>query len=149
MKKYFLSALAVILAPAALLAQDAVKIEIKANDQMQYDKKAFEVTTGQVVTIELKHDGKLPKAAMGHNIVILKPGTAGPTFAMKGMAAAATGYIPQDDDSKKLVVAHSDTIGGGETTTFTFTAPEPGAYPYLCTFPGHCHIMRGTMKVEP
>ena len=143
-----LSALVLSLSSLAAFAQEEVKLEITANDMMQYDKKEFTVTTGQKVTITLKHIGKLPKVAMGHNIVILKPGTAGPAFAMKGMAAAASGYVPQDEDSKKLIVAHSDTIGGGETTTFTFTAGEPGAYPYLCTFPGHFALMNGVMTVK-
>ena len=30
-----------------------------------------------------------------------------------------------------------------------FIAPkEPGEYPYLCTFPGHWIIMKGTMVVK-
>ncbi len=148
MIKRTLLALAVALAPFAAFAQDEVKLEVTSNDLMQFDKKTLEVTTGQKVTIELKHVGKLPKTAMGHNIVILKPGTVVPSFAMKGMTAPTTGYIPQDEESKKLVVAHSETIGGGETTSFTFTAPEPGAYPYLCTFPGHFALMQGVLTVK-
>ena len=149
MFKKTLLALALGLAPLAAFAQDEVKLEVSSNDMMQYDKKALEVTTGQKVTITLKHVGKLPKTAMGHNIVILKPGTVVPTFAMKGMTAAATAYIPQDEESKKSVVAASETIGGGESTTFSFTAPEPGAYPYVCTFPGHFALMQGVLTVKP
>jgi azurin len=149
MFKRLLLAAAIGLAPLAAFAQDEVKLEVTSNDMMQYDKKALEVTTGQKVTITLKHVGKLPKVAMGHNIVILKPGTVAPTFAMKAMTAAATSYIPQDEDSKKTIVAHSETIGGGESTTFSFVAPEPGAYPYLCTFPGHFALMQGVLTVKP
>jgi len=37
----------------------------------------------------------------------------------------------------------------GETVEVTFTAPEePGAYTYLCTYPGHWATMQGTMRVE-
>jgi azurin len=143
-----LLALALSLASLSAFAQEEVKLEVTSNDMMQYDKKALEVTTGQKVTITLKHVGKLPKAAMGHNIVILKPGTVVPTFAMKGMTAPANGYIPQDEESKKTMVAHSETIGGGESSTFTFTAPEPGAYPYVCTFPGHFALMQGVLTVK-
>jgi len=142
-------AVAVIFSSVSAFAQDEVKLEITSNDMMQYDKKVLEVTTGQKVTIEFKHIGKLPKAAMGHNIVILMPGTVGPTFAMKGMTAPTTGYIPQDEESKKLVVAYSETIGGGETSVFSFVAGEPGAYPYLCTFPGHFALMQGVLTVKP
>ena len=130
------------------LAEDAVTLELTGNDQMQYDKKELTVTEGQKVTIKLKHIGKLPKAAMGHNVVILKPGTAMPTFAMKCAPAAASDYIPQDAESKALIVAHTKMIGGGEETSVTFTAPAAGEYPYLCTFPGHFGVMNGKMTVK-
>lgn|GEM_PF-277686 len=141
-----LSVFAAFLAPA--FAQDEAKLEVSSNDQMQYDKKALEVVTGQKVTVVFKYVGALPKAAMAHNIVILQAGTAVPGFAMKAMAAAASGYIPQDEDSKKLILAHSETIGAGETSTFSFVAPAPGAYPYVCTFPGHFALMQGVLTVK-
>lgn len=125
-----------------------VKLEIAGNDQMQYDKKELTVTAGDDVTLTLKHTGKLPKAAMGHNVVILKPGSALPDFAMKAASAAANDYIPQDEELEKLIIAHTKMIGGGETTSITFTAPEAGEYPYLCTFPGHFAIMQGKLIVK-
>jgi len=145
----FTLAAVVTFSSVSAFAQEEVKLEITSNDMMQYDKKVLEVTTGQKVTIEFKHIGKLPKAAMGHNIVILMPGTVGPAFAMKGMTAATTGYIPQDEESKKLVVAHSEMVGGGETSIFSFVAGAPGEYPYLCTFPGHFALMQGVLTVKP
>jgi azurin len=138
-----LSAAAVV----TTLAAD-VTVELTGNDQMQYDKKEFTVTEGDNVTLKFKHIGKLPKAAMGHNVVILKPGTAMPTFAMKCAPAAATDYIPADAESTALIVAHTKMIGGGEETSITFTAPAAGEYPYLCTFPGHFGVMNGKMTVK-
>ncbi|MGH7283704.1 MAG: plastocyanin/azurin family copper-binding protein, partial [Polyangiaceae bacterium] len=29
----------------------------------------------------------------------------------------------------------------------TFTAPGPGKYPYICTYPGHYMTMKGTLEV--
>jgi azurin len=142
------SALAVLLTPCAVFAQAETTLEVTSNDQMQYDKKALEVVTGQKVTVVFKYVGTFPKAAMQHNIVILQPGSAVPAFAMKAMTAPTTAYIPQDDDSKKMVLAHSETIGAGETSTFSFTAPAPGAYPYVCTFPGHFALMQGVLTVK-
>lgn len=125
------------------------KLEITGNDQMQFSTKALEVTAGDQVVLTLKHIGKLPKAAMGHNIVILKPDTKIPDFAMKAIKAAATEYIPEDEDSKKVILAHSKLLGGGENDTVTFTAPaEAGAYPFICTFPGHFAIMQGVLTVK-
>jgi azurin len=39
-------------------------------------------------------------------------------------------------------------IGGGESDTITFDAPEAGTYVFLCTFPGHYQVMRGEFIVE-
>ena len=128
-------------------AQDA-KIEITGNDQMQYNIKAFEVTEGQKVVLSFKHIGQLPAIAMGHNVVILKSGTAVPAFATKCAPAKDTGYIPQDEESKKQIVAHTKMLGGGESEEITFTAPAAGDYPFICSFPGHFAIMQGVMTVK-
>jgi azurin len=145
MKKLILTLTAVASAPFALADQ---KVELTGNDQMQFSTRAFEVTTGEKVTLNLKHIGQLPAAAMGHNVVILKPGTALPAFAAKCATARDHGYIPQDDESKELIVAFTKMIGGGESDTITFTAPAPGSYPFICTFPGHFALMQGVMTVK-
>jgi azurin len=37
----------------------------------------------------------------------------------------------------------------GTSETLRFEAPEtPGAYPFLCTFPGHWILMKGEMIVK-
>ena len=147
MKKLILTVAAACLVSPAF-AQEK-KIEITGNDQMQFNTKAIEVTAGEKVALTFKHIGVLPKTAMGHNVVILKAGTQVPTFANKAMSAAATEYIPQDEESKKMIVTHTKLLGGGESQTITFTAPaEAGAYPYICTFPGHFALMQGVMTVK-
>lgn len=148
MKTLLISLITLAATALGATAQDAVKLELTGNDQMQYDKKELSVTEGQKVTLTLKHIGKLPKAAMGHNVVILQIGTQIPTFAMKCAPAAATDYIPQDEESKKMIVAHTKMVGGGESASVTFTAPAAGEYPYLCTFPGHFGLMTGKLIVK-
>lgn len=128
-------------------AEDA-KIEITGNDQMQYNIKAFEVTEGQKVVLSFKHIGQQPAIAMGHNVVILAAGTAVPAFATKCAPAKDTGYIPQDEESKKEIVAHTKMLGGGESDEITFTAPAVGEYPFICSFPGHFAIMQGVMTAK-
>lgn len=123
------------------------KTEIDSNDQMQYDKKTFEVVEGQEVTLTLTHSGQLPKVAMGHNVVILKPGTNLAEYAMKCAPAAANDYIPEDEESKALIIAHTKMLGGGEKDNITFTAPAAGEYPFFCSFPGHFALMQGVMTV--
>lgn len=146
MKKLAIALLSVALFQNAS-AQDA-KVEITGNDQMQFSTKAFEVTEGQKVVLSFKHIGQLPAIAMGHNLVILQPGTAVPTFSAKCAPAKDTGYIPQDAESKKEMVAHTKMLGGGESDEITFTAPAAGEYPFICTFPGHFAIMQGVMTVK-
>ncbi|MEY3394811.1 MAG: azurin [Verrucomicrobiota bacterium] len=124
------------------------KIEITGNDQMQYNIKAFEVKEGQKVVLSFKHIGQLPAAAMGHNVVILKPGTVIPAFAQKCAPARDTQFIPADEESKKQIIAHTKMLGGGESDEITFTAPAPGDYPFICSFPGHFAIMQGVMTVK-
>ena len=138
--------LALLAAPCAFAAD--VKLELTGNDQMQFNTKALEVTAGDKVTLSFKHIGQLPVVAMGHNVVILKPGTMIPTFAGKCAPAKDHGYIPQDAESKAAIVAHTELVGGGGSSTIEFTAPEPGAYPYICTFPGHFAIMQGVLTVK-
>lgn len=134
---------------AAAPAEDAAKgavLEITANDQMQYDKKEFKVKAGEEVTLTLKHAGKMAKDVMGHNWVLLKKGTDLAKFATGAMKAKDTDYIPADSDA---VIAHTKLLGGGESDTITFKAPEEkGTYEFLCSFPGHYGAMQGKFIVE-
>ncbi len=148
MKKLILTLSAVCLVAPAM-AEDK-KLELTGNDQMQYSTKELTVTAGEKVALTFKHTGAIAKMAMGHNVVILKAGTPVVPFATKASQAGPTAdYIPADEESKKLIVAHTKLIGGGESDTLNFTAPtEPGDYPYVCTFPGHFVQMQGILKVK-
>ena len=46
------------------------------------------------------------------------------------------------------MIAHTDMVGGGESSTITFTAPAAGEYPYICSFPGHFGLMTGKLIVK-
>ena len=39
-------------------------------------------------------------------------------------------------------------IGGGESVTIEFDAPEAGTYDFLCTFPAHFAMMKGKFIVK-
>lgn len=128
-----------------VFAQTAAKITIESNDQMKYDLSQIKVKAGQSITLTLKHTGKMPVEAMGHNLVILQRGTDVATFANQAARAKSTGYIPA---GSKQVIAATKVIGGGQTTTITFTAPVKGVYDFICSFPGHYGIMKGKFIVE-
>lgn len=122
-----------------------VKLEISGDDMMKYDKAELKVPVGSKVELTLKHTGKLPAKSMGHNWTLLKQGTDIKAFAMEALNAADTNYVPEGADA---VIVHTDLIGGGESTTITFDAPEKGTYDYICTFPGHYGSMQGKFIVE-
>ena len=47
------------------------------------------------------------------------------------------------------VISKTPMAGAGESTEVTFTAPGPGTYPFVCTFPGHAVAgMSGTLVVR-
>ncbi|MCF0050156.1 azurin [Dyadobacter sp. LJ53] len=126
--------------------KQAKTIVIKGSDAMQFDLKEIKVKAGQKVKLTLTHSGKLAKAAMGHNWVLLKPGTDVAAFGSKAAAARETEYIPKSEAAS--IIAHTKLVGGGESDTVEFTAPAKGTYTYICSFPGHYALMKGTFIVE-
>lgn len=135
------------LALPLLARADPCKLEISGNDQMQYDKQQLTAPAScKEITVTLRHSGKLPKEAMGHNWVLVNAADFA-AVANAGMGAGlANNYVAPGD---KRVLAHTSTIGGGETTSVTFPASTLKAgtqYQYLCTFPGHNALMHGTFK---
>ena len=137
-----------VVASTSLLNADQ-KITITGNDSMQFDTKEFTVKAGKKVELTFKNVGKLPKIAMGHNLVILKEGVNPLKFGQKimGMGASPTNPLPKE--CLEEVIAATKLLGPGESDKITFTAPsKPGFYQFICSFPGHYAIMRGVMVVE-
>jgi azurin len=136
-----------VTASAATAATDAAKkveLEIASvGDTMFFDKKTLTVPTGAQVHLTLKNNGKL--AVMQHNWVLVKKGTEA-KVALAGMEKAPdAGYVVPSDD----VLAYTPLAQPQTTAEVTFTAPAPGDYPYICTFPGHYVVMKGVLTVTP
>lgn len=125
--------------------QDTIKITLNSTDKMQYDLSEINVNEGQTVVLTLNHTGTMPIASMGHNFVLLKQGTDLAKFEEKAGKAQKDGYIPTDTSD---IIAHTKLIGGGESDTITFKAPEKGTYDYMCSFPGHYSVMKGKFNVK-
>lgn len=122
---------------------DTIEIVIESNDQMKFDLKEIKVKKGDTIKLTLKHVGQLPKAAMGHNWVLLNADTDMASFAQASIQARDNDYIPADG-----FIIHTDLLGGGEETTIEFEAPEIGEYTFICSFPGHFALMNGKFIVE-
>jgi azurin len=141
---------AVALLGAAGMAQAAgnCTISLKGDDAMKFDQKEATVSAGcATVTVELVHTGKLPAAAMGHNVVISKTADMAGVSRDAIKAGVANNYVPAGD---ARVIAHTKLIGGGETTKVTFPGKAltaGGDYSFYCSFPGHSTMMKGKLVV--
>ena len=127
---------------------DPCKVEISGNDVMQYDQSELTVpATCREITVTLHHVGKQPREAMGHDWVLVKTADLA-AVAQAGISAGlANNYLAPAD---KRVLAHTKVIGGGDSTSVTFSASiltKTGNYSYLCTFPGHSALMHGKFKL--
>lgn len=122
------------------------ELVLEGNDLMKFDKTLLRVKAGQPVKLTLKNVGEMPKESMGHNVVILQPGTDLPAFGGEAIKAVDTEYIPATFASS--IVAHTKLLGPGETDVIEFTLEEKGVYPYVCSFPGHYGVMNGKIVAE-
>ena len=131
-------------APAA--ESNIAEVAISGGDDMKFDLSEIVVKEGQTVKLTLTHSGVAPITAMGHNFVLLAAGANLDEFAKAAIDAKDNDYIPKA--LEKEVIAHTKTIGGGETADIEFTAPAKGTYEFLCSFPGHSAMMKGSFIVE-
>ncbi|HCN31287.1 MAG TPA: hypothetical protein DIT64_21775 [Verrucomicrobiales bacterium] len=114
-------------------------------ERLLYDLREFKVAPGAPVKLVFENPDVTP-----HNLLIVQPGAAD-EVGMAGNEMAklpdgmAKGFLP---DSPKIL-HHTRMLMQNESETLRFTAPEKaGAYPYICTFPGHWLVMKGEMVVE-
>jgi azurin len=131
----------------AFAADKVCKLEIGGNDAMQFDKKELAVAADCTqVELTLKHTGKLPAQAMGHNWVLAKTADVS-AVATDGIGAGFANDHVKKGDTR--VIAHTKIVGGGQSTSVTFpvSALKKGeSYTYFCSFPGHSAIMKGVLK---
>ena len=115
---------------------------------LQFDLKEMAISSNcSEVTIILKHTGQLPVNIMGHNWVLTDTNDFMAVAQAGGAAGPAANYLPEGDSR---VIAASSMIGGGETTSVTFSTNNldaSGDYTFFCSFPGHYAIMKGNFKI--
>ncbi len=84
---------------------------------------------------------------MGHNVVVSKVADAQAIATEAAAAGPANDYLNKEDER---IVAATDMVGGGETTSTTLKVAdlvEGEDYTFFCTFPGHFAIMKGDVKL--
>ncbi len=146
--KKLLATLALCAAAAAPAFAADCATTVEANDMMQYNTKSITVPKAcKSFSVTLKHVGKLPKTAMGHNFVVTLTSDLQAVDADGMKAGLAADYVKKDD---ARVIAHSKVIGGGESTTIEIPVAKIKAgtdYSFFCSFPGHASIMKGAFKL--
>jgi len=134
---------------AAGAAQAACDFTIEVGDTMEYSFEEMVVEkTCDAIELKLVHTGNLPEVAMGHNWVLAKTADV-EGIAKDGMAAGLENEYLKPGDER--VLAATEVIGGGETTSISFSPNEleaGGDYTFFCSFPGHYTVMKGDFTVQ-
>lgn len=140
-------AIALCSATGVAMADDC-SATIDSNDAMQFATKEITVNKScENFTVKLNHTGKLAKNVMGHNWVLTKSDDVR-AVAQEGMSAGLNNNYLKPDDAR--VIAFTEMIGGGESTSVTFPVSKLSAdesYTFFCSFPGHVAIMQGSLTI--
>jgi putative membrane-bound dehydrogenase-like protein len=126
------------------LAKTHQIVNIKAVEGLKYDVMNVTASASRPIAIVFQDADQLQ-----HNLVIAKPGAVEKCCSAADALAAQPdaiqrNYIPKSDD----IINATKLLNPGEIEVLKLEL-KPGEYPYLCTFPGHCHVMRGILKVTP
>jgi azurin len=121
-------------------------VQLKANENMRFDKELFRVRAGKKISLLFKNTGAKSAASMAHNVVILQSGVDIADFADVAHNAKAEQYVPSSLDS--LVIAHTRLVNAGDSDQVEFMIPKPGVYDFICSFPGHWGTMQGKIVAE-
>ena len=124
------------------------QLTIEATDTMQYNTLEMSAPAScEEVTVTLVHTGRLPKEGMGHNWVLTTSADFNDVANAGMREGLSNNYIPAGD---ARVIAGSAIIGGGDSTSVTFSTSGMSAdesYTYFCSFPGHWGMMKGSFKL--
>ena len=146
MRTFFTMVCASIFATSVFASNCEIKIE--GSDMMKYDVAEITLDTScEQTKISLKHAGKLPINAMGHNVVIVEEKNLNKiTQQINFSLGVEKGYLPESED----IIYISEMVGGGNTTELEMDMSKLDKnkrYVFFCSFPGHWALMRGKIKI--
>lgn len=120
--------------------EDTIKVVASGEtmSEINFDKKVIRVPANKELTIALTNNST--DATMPHNLVIIQSGTAN-EVGQNGVRFKDNAYVNPED---KNVIAHSSIAQIGTTVYFSFTTPSPGEYEFICSYPGHWGLMKGS-----
>jgi azurin len=130
--------------PAAAAKEKPIQITLKTlTAQMKFDHSELRVPAGVPIQLVFDNPDDMP-----HNVVFCNPGTKVEDLVAKMLEAPEkalkNNFLPEDE----RVWLKSKLLNPHEKQTLEFTTPsKPGAYPFVCTFPGHAATMQGVLRV--
>jgi azurin len=107
---------------------------------MKFDKTSLTAPAGSEVHLVVKN---AKPGNLAHNWVLVNVGKEAAVAAAGLSAGPAGSYVTPGPD----VLAFTPLAQPGKTSEVTFQAPPAGNYPYICSFPGHYLMMKGTLVV--
>ena len=112
-------------------ASDSIDVTL---DSFSFDGTSWEVHADEEISITMEN-----VATIDHEWVILKP----------GVTIGSEADLPEaEEELLANFVYWEEEVAGGDTKTFTFTAPPVGEYQVICAIPGHFEAgMEGTLSV--
>ena len=127
---------------------EGCSFDIEVGDSLQFSMEAMSVSAScKDITVNLRHTGNMPASAMGHNWVLTKDSDSAEVAADGADAGMDNDYVKPED---ARVIAYTPLIGGGESTSITFSFDKldsSSEYIFFCSFPGHSFVMRGVLKI--
>lgn len=132
----FLRLIPIFLLSLTAHAQRDTTITITSSGGLQYDQKRLIVRPNTRLKLRFWN-----KDDMAHNLVVTRPNSRLRVVEF-ALALGANGpeqhHVPRMDD----VLAHTVSVEPGNTDSLTVAVTE-GAYPFVCTYPGHGSVMYG------
>lgn len=120
-------------------------VRLNAVPGLQYEPRRLRVPPGRRIALTFGN----ADVSMPHNFVLVHPERL-QTIGESAMLLAAdprgiaTHYVPNDPG----VLCFSPILSPGDQYSIYFDSPsEKGAYPFVCTYPGHWQVMRGILYV--
>lgn len=153
-KPKLLLAITLIASISTVFGADACSTTIRGSDMITFTDAKNKPVPNILIpascsnfTINLIHSGKMPKTAMGHNVVIVKASDIS-SVVKDGMKFGIRRDYLKPKDSR--IIAASKMIGGGEKTSVSFPVAniKNDDYLFFCSFVGHDRKMRGKLVIQ-
>lgn len=136
------------MSPITATAQSC-DVTLEGNDAIQFSLKQISVDADcKDFTVHLKHVGKLPKLAMGHNWVLTRKADMDGVMKEAMLAGAAKDYLDPNDPR---IIAYAPAIGAGQQTSVTFPVSklkQGDEYVFFCSYGGHHVMMQGVLNLK-